>query len=341
MEDQLKLTTRPTHLAIMNLGNEVKNHRKIMVGGIVLVLAFSAATFGLTLGAAEFSKESKVNGSGMLVSAADRSMPVETGTARHVTVLSADLSIDELAGSDVALKHVVTGAEHIFHVNEAKKSADGTLHLITPTEEYFVDGANVYTVSEADGSSEAFTGEVYTSGSVVDETGGDKAACPARCMGARFDRMCARNRPFRGCEGCMDLCSDPCTMTYSTAAKRDWYREQSAGSRSGSGGGSPSASFYDEHSRNPCDTTCPAWDSVSNTKCIPKNAGTITCMCKADGRVWFPSECCPGGTFGSPAAPMCVGPADDKMKAKHPGRNKGCDFQEGRNHCAANPADCA
>jgi len=66
---------RPTHQAIMTLHGEQQANRKFMIGGLFLIIAFSAATFGLTLGAAEFSKESKVN-NGMLVSASDMDKPI-------------------------------------------------------------------------------------------------------------------------------------------------------------------------------------------------------------------------------------------------------------------------
>merc|ERR1712167_30598 len=69
-------TIRPTHQAILGLHSEQQANRKFMIGGLFLIMAFSAATFGLTLGAAEFSKESKVNNDGMLVSASDMDKPI-------------------------------------------------------------------------------------------------------------------------------------------------------------------------------------------------------------------------------------------------------------------------
>merc|ERR1712093_564008 len=73
---------RPTHQAILGLHSEQQAHRKYMIGGLFLIMAFSAATFGLTLGAAEFSKESTVSSDGALLvkgtTQAVKTAPLET-----------------------------------------------------------------------------------------------------------------------------------------------------------------------------------------------------------------------------------------------------------------------
>merc|ERR1711959_562942 len=87
-------TIRLTHQAILGLHSEQQANRKFMIGGLFLIIAFSAATFGLTLGAAEFSKESKVNGQGLLVSASDSSKPITVQCAD-----SSSLGTDKGSGS--------------------------------------------------------------------------------------------------------------------------------------------------------------------------------------------------------------------------------------------------
>ena len=78
-----KLPMRPTHQAIANLGNEVQNTKKLMIGGLFLIVAFSCATFGLTLGAAEYAKDTTTNGPA-LVNKATNSPVVTDHSSRLV-----------------------------------------------------------------------------------------------------------------------------------------------------------------------------------------------------------------------------------------------------------------
>lgn len=104
-------TIRPTHQAILGLHSEQQANRKFMIGGLFLIMAFSAATFGLTLGAAEFSKESTVSSDGALL---------VKGTTQTVKTADVDQAFVPIIGNEdievLAEIHTVMIAETEHHV---------------------------------------------------------------------------------------------------------------------------------------------------------------------------------------------------------------------------------
>lgn len=88
---------RPTHLAIMNLGNDMASTKKMLLGSVCLCISFAAATFGLTLGAAEYSKETKTSATG-LQTVKGSNVIAHTGSApRVLSELSQSTSAEQFA----------------------------------------------------------------------------------------------------------------------------------------------------------------------------------------------------------------------------------------------------
>merc|ERR1712093_209886 len=139
---------RPTHQAILGLHSEQQAHRKYMIGGLFLIMAFSAATFGLTLGAAEFSKESTVSNTGVLMSKASHSyvktaelekvlMPI-VGTEEFKTLAD----IHNVVISTTDSHHKITQRMETVQKIE-KPEADKV--VITPTEGTYTTPSEEFT----------------------------------------------------------------------------------------------------------------------------------------------------------------------------------------------------
>jgi hypothetical protein len=113
------VTMRPTHQAIANLGESVKMNNKIVCFGVFLCLAFACATFGLTLGAAEYSKESNVKDS-VMVSKATHA-PVQADSTVYTVDITADMNVYGMAMVEAVVFHrEVNGATEVQTVRVAR-----------------------------------------------------------------------------------------------------------------------------------------------------------------------------------------------------------------------------
>merc|ERR1712093_210069 len=172
---------RPTHQAILGLHNEQQANRKYMIGGLFLIMAFSAATFGLTLGAAEFSKESTVSSDGALLvkgtTQAVKTAPLET----ILVPLDHNLSPQEIMNMPhlVVTKKGVEQADRVVSY-EAVKGVEQTANGLKITTE---KGTYELPVPEGDNTELSYP----TNSEVSRAEGTDKIASLFTCY---FDWQC-------------------------------------------------------------------------------------------------------------------------------------------------------